>query len=181
VLERAQRLAFALGVAGLLLLVAGGVRHSLKSERRLPGIATPTVPYLARLFERGEYRRAERELREALAIEPWGAARHHHNLGLALAFQGDLDGAIRELERALETAPADARIHHDLGQALREKGDLAGAARHFREALELRPGDPAARRELRRVEERRRRAGDSPAPEPAAGAESAGQRIPAHP
>ncbi len=137
-LERAQRLAFGLALAGLALLVAGGVFESLKSQRRLPGAATPTIPVLSRLFERGEYEEAERELRGALAIEPYGAARHHHNLGLALAFQGDFEGAVRELERALQMAPADGRIHEDLGKALRAKGEPARAARHLREAARLR-------------------------------------------
>jgi tetratricopeptide (TPR) repeat protein len=140
-LERVQRLVFALGVAGFGLMVAGGIQQSIRGERRLPGLATPTIPYLTGLFERGEYDRAERELRGAIAIDPYGAARDHHNLGLALAFRGDFEGAIQQIGRAQRMSPADGRIHHDLGKVLRAKGDLDAAASSFERAARLRPGD----------------------------------------
>jgi Flp pilus assembly protein TadD len=142
-LERAQRLAFALGVGGFGVLVAGGIASSLLGEGALPGLATPTIPYLTGLFERGEYERAERELRSAIAIDPYGSARDRHNLGLALAFRGDFDAAIEKLDQAARMSPADGRIHHDLGKALRAKGDLEAATASFERAARLRPGDPA--------------------------------------
>jgi len=68
----------------------------------------------------------------------------HQNLGIALAQQGNLDGAIKHFTRAVELKPQKSSAHHNLGQALSSKGDFRGAIKHYRESLRLKPDSPAS-------------------------------------
>ncbi len=69
---------------------------------------------------RGEYQAAAANFREALAARPdYGSARYH--LGLALARQGDRDGAREAFQVALAGGPFD-----EAEQARQELGKLAG-------------------------------------------------------
>jgi len=61
----------------------------------------------------------------------------HHNLGLALASNGDFDAAIREYQEALRGNPADPDSHRNLGAAYQGKGDLDAAIREYQEAIRL--------------------------------------------
>ena len=62
-------------------------------------------------------------------------------IGVTLARNGDLEGAIGEFRRALGINPGDAGVRRNLGVVLAEKGDLAGAVEQYREAVRLSPGD----------------------------------------
>ena len=137
-LRLAHRAAFALGLAWFGLLAASGIYDSTRTERSLPGIADPSGPHLSRLFERGAYEQAARELRTALALDPMENWKRHYNLGLALSLQGELDAAIEEFERAAQLAPGEAGVHADLGKALRAKGEEARAIEHLERAAQLR-------------------------------------------
>ncbi len=63
----------------------------------------------------------------------------HNNLGIALAEQGDLAGAIQEYRTALAAGPDDYDTHGNLGLALAQTGDLAGAINEYRVALAIKP------------------------------------------
>jgi len=74
-----------------------------------------------------------------------GEAFGHHNLGTAyLDLAGDLDGAERELERALALDPAFPRLRTQLGWVRLRRGDNQGALAHYRAALALDPRDAEA-------------------------------------
>jgi tetratricopeptide (TPR) repeat protein len=62
-----------------------------------------------------------------------------NNLGLALAKNGDVEGAIAQFRQALEIHPDDAEIHYNLGVALSVKGDLDGAIAQYQKALDYAP------------------------------------------
>jgi len=93
-------------------------------------------------FRRGEFRKAEEALREALAID-----RNHRaaifNLALLHMARGEYDYAIDYLERLRRLSPDDERVYFRLGQAVFER-DRRGhrykkAIRLFREALRINP------------------------------------------
>src|SRR5215510_12650851 len=65
----------------------------------------------------------------------------HITLGVGLAQQSDLDGAIREFRAALNLDPNDAVAHSNLGITLARKGDLDGAIREYRRTLSLDPNN----------------------------------------
>jgi tetratricopeptide (TPR) repeat protein/serine/threonine protein kinase len=77
-------------------------------------------------------------LRVALALRS-DSPGVHLNLGHALQDKGDLDGAVRKYQAALEIDPHCSMAHSNLGRVLHEKGDLNGALREYRAAVEADP------------------------------------------
>jgi tetratricopeptide (TPR) repeat protein len=63
----------------------------------------------------------------------------HNNLGNALFQKGQLDDAVAQYQKALETNPDDAQAHNNLGNALFQKGELDDAVAHYQKALEINP------------------------------------------
>jgi len=61
------------------------------------------------------------------------------NVGVALAEQGDVAGAIRYFSSAVSSSPDSAEARNNLAQALAVQGRFAGAIPHYRAALELAP------------------------------------------
>ena len=104
---------------------------------------------LAALYEqRGDFDRAEAELRAAAATEnrfPAGSrgflqhADAWYHLGRFLAAHDDNAGAIEAFGRALEIYPDYELVLAALGGALARTGDLAGAEARLREALRILP------------------------------------------
>jgi tetratricopeptide (TPR) repeat protein len=72
----------------------------------------------------------------------------HFNLGAALQSEGDLDGAVVELRKALDIDPASAAAHNGLGAALHARGDLDGAIAEYRQVLRLHEDDANAHNNL---------------------------------
>ncbi|NLE43637.1 MAG: tetratricopeptide repeat protein [Chloroflexi bacterium] len=62
--------------------------------------------------------------------------------------EGDLVGAIADLETVVAENPQDSEAHFLLGQAYNQSGDLLKAADEFRTVLELDPGNAAAHHNL---------------------------------
>lgn len=86
--------------------------------------------------------------RESESDESSPRLARHASLNLAL---GRVDAAIRQFEKLLAGAPAEARYHNDLAVAYLERGtrkgrpfDLLAALRHSRRASLLAPDSPAA-------------------------------------
>jgi len=59
----------------------------------------------------------------------------------ARARNGDMNGAIADLGRALELDPKSATAYYERGVAKRDKRDLDGALADFNKAIEIRPTD----------------------------------------
>ncbi|HUT74141.1 MAG TPA: tetratricopeptide repeat protein [Armatimonadota bacterium] len=71
----------------------------------------------------------------------------HFNLGNAYFVQGDLPGAVREYELAIQSRPS-AAAYHNLGNAYLAQGRWGEAAEAYRNALRLNPDAPATNRAL---------------------------------
>jgi len=79
------------------------------------------------------------EMRRAVEIRP-GYADAHNNLGLELQTQGDLAGAKREFEAAIQYNPASAEAHLSLGQLyLNQPNGIEQAKSEFEAAIKVRP------------------------------------------
>jgi tetratricopeptide (TPR) repeat protein len=63
----------------------------------------------------------------------------YDNLGNIFCWQGQVDKAIVQFQKALEVNPADAVAHNNLGNALVQKGRLDEAIAQHRKALEIDP------------------------------------------
>jgi tetratricopeptide (TPR) repeat protein/serine/threonine protein kinase len=96
------------------------------------------------LWQHGQLAGAERELREAIRLEP-AFARAHLNLGVVLREQGRLDDAEAEYREAIRLRPTYALAHNHLGRALASRGQPAAGAAAFQEAIRLQPNSAPAR------------------------------------
>jgi len=68
------------------------------------------------------YQRAVEAFRRAVALDP-ASTSLRFNLGTALTFLGDIDGAERELEACVRLDPSHWRAHHSLSQLRRQTPD----------------------------------------------------------
>lgn len=97
---------------------------------------------------------AVREFEEALRLAPDFPAAHH-NLGLALTRMGRAGDAVPHFEATLRALPNSAPAHHNLAVALAQLGRFDEAMAHDEEAIRLQPDFPAARAQLRQMQDRR--------------------------
>lgn len=72
------------------------------------------------------------------------SAFYHTNIGSVALKQGDIEGALTNLELATQLAPDVAAVWVNLGVARRRLGDLTGAAQAYEKALLAEPGNPSA-------------------------------------
>jgi S1-C subfamily serine protease/Tfp pilus assembly protein PilF len=94
----------------------------------------------------GPFVQAEQACREALRGPLMVAngrfdftASVHAWLGRSLQNEDKLDGAVAELEEAIQLEPTNSDFHHILGEILADKGDLDGAIGEYQAALSLYP------------------------------------------
>jgi arylsulfatase A-like enzyme len=86
--------------------------------------------------------------RDAECIEHYEAVIEHgttepsvfYDCGTSRATIGDLDGALRDFDRALELDPGYAQAHVNRGVILSQQGDVAGALASFDRAVAADPG-----------------------------------------
>jgi len=74
--------------------------------------------------------------------------------------QGDVRGAIKELQVLLELTPDNVLVHLNMGTFLYSAGDLQGAHYYYCRAATLNPGNPHALKCVSYVEERLRQRGN---------------------
>jgi superkiller protein 3 len=74
-----------------------------------------------------------------------------YRVALLRARRGDVDGALRDVARVIQLAPAYAPARWHQGQWLLDTGDLTGAETAFRSVLQATPRDPAASAGLAQV------------------------------
>jgi Flp pilus assembly protein TadD len=135
----------------------------LEELARKPGDNAVRGFYGSLLLEEGNYREAERELRQVLAGVPDDSQARNGLLGVLVA-TGRLDDAVAECREGGKRAPKDPRWRVILRDLLVRKGDYAGAAAAVREFL----GMEIAEAERRRAEldlEQLLRAAAAPRPE----------------
>jgi TolB-like protein/DNA-binding winged helix-turn-helix (wHTH) protein/Tfp pilus assembly protein PilF len=150
---------------------------ALAALARDPGsVEARTVLGSIRFRYHWDYGGAERELRQALAVNP-SFAPAHHDLAWLLVALGRMDEGIAEIREAQRLEPLSLRASADLGWVLYRAGRPDEAIAAMRRLLDLEPGFTAARDCLERALARRgsdaeslavareglRRAGASPA------------------
>ena len=101
-----------------------------------PDFAQSHVSVASVLVAKKQYAGAERELREAIAINPQFPSAHL-NLGVVLAQEGHVDEAIAEYRAEIATGRGDPRPAANLGYLLQQKGDTGGAIAAYQEALSM--------------------------------------------
>lgn len=67
-----------------------------------------------------------------------------YTLGISLLNRGDLDGAQRALETALQRKPDTDHYHYALALCAGQRGDMIIAASHLRRAIDLQPSNRIA-------------------------------------
>ncbi|HYK07993.1 MAG TPA: tetratricopeptide repeat protein [Candidatus Eisenbacteria bacterium] len=82
--------------------------------------------------------------RYTLSFAP-DSARLHNNLGMTLANQGDVKGAIPEYKKALSLGYGYPQIYNNLGNAYRVEGEYGLAEKNLKRALQLSPEFTVAR------------------------------------
>jgi tetratricopeptide (TPR) repeat protein len=68
----------------------------------------------------------------------------YNNSGFARKANGDLDGAITDYTKAIESDPRYALAYYNRGVARHDKGDLDGAIADYTKAIEIDPRDASA-------------------------------------
>lgn len=92
---------------------------------------------------RGDLRRALREYKETVKLDP-SNARAHNNMGVIYKEMGFLDKAIEEYEKALQIDPNYVKALNNLGVVLYMKGELEDAAELLRKSIKIEPGNAAS-------------------------------------
>ena len=87
---------------------------------------------------------------EAARLDP-REPRWLYRIALLRARRGDLDGALRDLDRVIQLAPSYAPAEWHRGQWRLDRGDLAGAEASFQAVLRASPRDPAGSAGLAQV------------------------------
>lgn len=100
--------------------------------------AKPFLEAGERHLEAREFASAEQAFRSAVAAAPESPVAHS-KLGVALARQGHLDGAISEFTKAVSLHPGYAPAYSNLGNTYREKGMLQEALAAYERAVALDP------------------------------------------
>jgi len=72
----------------------------------------------------------------------------HQNLGLALAYRGELNPALLHFRKALEINPASAKSYNDIGTCFMITGKIDAAIGYFKKALDLQPNFAKAHNNL---------------------------------
>src|SRR5260370_20002264 len=90
-------------------------------------------------LEKNDVKTAERELREALRINP-NSGSAHNNLAAVYFKQKKYADVLSEMRKAAEVQPNDPFRHAKLGEFLEATGDHAAAAAEYRSAIVLAPG-----------------------------------------
>jgi tetratricopeptide (TPR) repeat protein len=167
-----RRRRLAAGVLVVALGAAGAARSALRAAEwrdgvRLweslaeltPGDYRPHSNAATHWIERGEYDRAERALRAALALEQ-GDPAVHTNLAVVLLERGEIEAAESIHLRLIEADPGDHNAWFNLGVIEIERGRVSRALVHFERALAANPNYPPAQAQIaearRRIEAARR-------------------------
>lgn len=119
--------------------------HKITTLQQLPVAAAEEIQSLLAdiQFRQGQFHRARRHLRAALAHQPVSAD-YHHRLALATDEdpQGNADQALTQYRRCLKLDPKNPHYWCDFGFALLNNEDAEGGLKALRKANRLAPDDP---------------------------------------
>lgn len=141
----AQQDATTLLQQGRLLASSGRLAEAevplVKAAALAPGDAR-ILSLLAQVKSRlGETDDAVQLFRRVVVVEPH-SAEAHLNLAIALADIPDAQGALIEVEKALQLNPTSSRAHLNRARLLADTGQTLKARTEFQRAAQLKPNDP---------------------------------------
>ena len=114
------------------------VPHFREAARINPRLATPYGEPGSTTITQGRAKTRDR----GPSQKDVDAAKASHNLGIALARQGNVEGAVALFREALRLDPGSSESHASLALALSCLGKPDEAIIHYREAIRLKPEDP---------------------------------------
>lgn len=134
--------------AGFLRDILAAIDVLKAAERRYPD--DPTLPAVRAQFallmdDREQVREA---IERALAIDPDNTTALEARANYRAGIESDLDGALKDLERALALTPGSSSIWNALGLVHGERGAEREAEAALERAIELDPEDPVAHANL---------------------------------
>jgi len=131
-------------LAACLLCASCGAPGGIPDEPVPPSMAEQALARGIREVEAGRTDLGVLSLRRALELAPAEAsslrAEAHRWIGHAFVREGDPEGALNELNQALDEAPLDAWTYYACGTAWSALGEDESALACFTRALELEPG-----------------------------------------
>ncbi len=134
------RYVLSLGLLGLLVLLAGCVRHPRRAARDL-------VREGQAYMKRGKYRAAAIEFRRAIQLEPRSATAYDALAQSELA-QKEWPAAYAALRQTLDIQPNFVPARLDLAKLFLQHHEYRHAAHAARQVLRVQKGNPAARQAL---------------------------------
>ena len=136
-----------LPLAGLLIALLDVAREALERLPALPrAVPAAAVTCLMVVFalvtvDRNRDWHDTRSLWEATVLKAPGSARVQNNLGTTLHAAGDLDEALKHLERATALDPEVAAYWSNLGTVLHDRGNYEAAVKALERATALEPAN----------------------------------------
>lgn len=131
---------------GASLRAAGRLDEAVAAYRQAlalkPDFASASYNLANALLEKGQDGASVDQFRQALQSADTVEA--HNNLGIALARQGDMPGAVAEFRAALKLDDRSVPAHRNLGNMLIDMGARAEGMTHLERAVALAPTEPDA-------------------------------------
>ncbi|HSD40734.1 MAG TPA: tetratricopeptide repeat protein [Burkholderiales bacterium] len=151
ILARAPDHAVATHFLGICMVQTGRTQEGLaalaQSMRALGRQARFRHNYALMLAQAGDPATAERELEEAIALEP-GNVTSHNYLGIVRQKLGRLEDAAAAYRAALAIAPDDPLVASNYGNCLLAKGEVEAAIDLLRRSVGREPRNPVAHNNL---------------------------------
>jgi tetratricopeptide (TPR) repeat protein/SAM-dependent methyltransferase len=151
ILGRAPDYPVALHFLGICMVQTGRPQEGLaalaQSMRALGRQARFRHNYALMLAQAGDPATAERELEEAIALEP-GNVTSHNYLGIVRQQLGRLEDAAAAYKTALAIAPDDPYVAANYGNCLLARGEIDGAIEWLRRSVGREPRNPVAHNNL---------------------------------
>ncbi len=113
-------------------------REATSLREKAPRDPEALATHADALWSAGLFDEADREWRDALALEP-ELSRGRHGVARALASNGRLEEAANEAQAALKLAPRDGEIHHTVGMIYERMRRFEQAAAAYTSYVNLLP------------------------------------------
>ncbi len=138
---------------GIFIIIAWGVPDLLSKWRRRKEIATLLsitailLSMVTTWFQLGHWKNTITLFEHAVKVTKNNSLAHF-TLGIALAKEGDIKGAMRHYTDSIRIKPGDPKPHLNMGNLLMKTGRFDDAAKFYSKAVELDPGYSQARNNL---------------------------------
>lgn len=133
---------------GFVKDIPAAIEVLAQAERRFPD--EPTLPAMRAQFALlvDDREQARAAIERALALAPDDPTALEARANLRSGIEGDLAGALDDLQRAAAVAPGSSTVWNGIGLVQSERGADREAEAALRRAIELEPNDPTAHANL---------------------------------